>query len=70
VSSKVHFCDEEQIGLLEDELCAEQFNGLLEKGKRALILWRGGGLWLLFNRILKIRGNKKKTTRKLNSTKM
>ena len=43
---KAHFCDKEQITLLEDKVCTEQFNGLLETEKKAVIL---GGLWLLFN---------------------
>ena len=59
---KAHFCDKEQITLLEDKVCTEQFNGLLETEKKAVIL---GGLWLLFNSILKIRGNRDNKDKKM-----
>ena len=59
---KAHFCDKEQISLLEDKVWTEQFNGLLETEKKAVIL---GGLWLLFNSILKIRGNRDNKDKKM-----
>jgi hypothetical protein len=41
VSSKAHFCDKEQISFLEDKLCTEQFNRLLEKGRKKAGILRG-----------------------------